>query len=450
MEQLIRLISLQDANTRNVLIGATSFGAAAAMIGSFAMLRRRALLGDAMAHAALPGICAAYFVVGERNLSAFLAGALLFGILAAMFVGFVRSQTRIKEDAAIAMSIGGFFGVGIVLSRIIQNRPEGNRAGLDSFIFGKAASLVAADARLILIVSTGLLVLLVALFKELKLLCFDRDFAATQGWPAGLLDLLLMALVCICTVAGLPAVGVVLVVALMVIPAAAARYWTDRLGTMVAIAGLLGGASGLLGTMLSATIPAPAGTLSRGWPTGPLIVLAAAGAFVISLLFAPRRGIVADLARQSRLRRRITIQNLLRDAFETIESGRQPGTSWDASLLARPQSRRPATVRRAIRAGLIARTADGRFALTAAGQTAAAEVVRAHRLWEHFLIQQANIAADHVDRDADVIEHVLPVGVLDALERRLTETGDPRSIDPGAVPASPHPSRPDSGSRTGA
>lgn len=438
MDQLLRLISLQDANTRVVLVGVTLLGVASAVVGSFAVLRKRSLVGDAVAHAALPGICAAYFVVGERNFGAFLIGALVFGILAAVFVSFVKSWSRVKEDAAIALAIGGFFGLGIVLSRIIQNRPEGNRAGLDSFIFGKAASMVESDARLILIVA-GVMVLCTALvFKELKILCFDRDFAASQGWPAAALDLLLMGLVCVCTVVGLPAVGVVLMVALLVVPPVAARFWTDKLGVMVLLAAVFGGAAGLVGTVLSATLPAPAGALTRGWPTGPMVVLVSSAIFVVSLLASPKRGIVADVARRALLRRRIAVQNLLRDVYERLEAAGDLAAAWRPEDLTRSEAARPAVIARAVRSGLV-RVVEGAHTLTIRGQTAAARVIRAHRLWELYLIEQADIAADHVDRDADQIEHVLPAAVLAQLEARLQSQGRLPHTPTGAVPASPHP-----------
>jgi manganese/zinc/iron transport system permease protein len=440
LDQLLRLITFQDSNTRVVLLGATLLGIAAAVIGCFAVLRRRSLMGDAVAHAALPGIGVAFFVIGDRNFAAFMLGALVFGILAAIFVSLVKSLTRTKEDAAIAMAIGGFFGLGIVLSRIIQNRPDGNRAGLDGFIFGKAASMVGQDAVLIAGVAVAVLVAASLLFKEFKLLCFDREFAAGQGWPTFVLDLALMALVCVCTVVGLPAVGVVLMVALLVIPPVAARFWTNKLGGMLMLAASFGGASGLLGTALSATVPAPEGAMSRGWPTGPLIVLVAAAIFVVSLLAAPKRGLIADVLRRASLRRRIASQNLLRDVYEALEPGGDWSATWRPGSAARAGAFPPGAIRRALRAGEIMPRADG-FVLTPQGQIAAAKVVRAHRLWELYLIEQADIAADHVDRDADQIEHILPAGVIAALEDRLIDEGrlPARPSAVPTVPASPHP-----------
>ncbi|MFN0134317.1 MAG: iron chelate uptake ABC transporter family permease subunit [Phycisphaerales bacterium] len=432
MSDLLRLITLQDSNTRVVLLGTTLLGVAAALVGTFAVLRKRSLVGDAVAHAALPGIAAAYFIVG-RSFVALLIGALVFGVLSAAFVSVVKAATRVKEDAAIALAIGGFFGLGIVLTRIAQNQPEGNRAGLDGFIFGKAASMVADDARLILIVTIVLVVMVTLLHKELKSLCFDRDFAASQGWPTFALDLLLMALVCVCTVVGLPAVGVVLMVALLVIPPVAARFWTDRLSVMLIIAAVFGGLSGLAGTALSATVPAPSGSLSRGWPTGPLIVLVAAGIFIASMLAAPRRGLLAEVIRRVRLRRRVATQNLLRDAFEALEARGDLLALWKPEELRRQADSR--AMRTAMASGHI-RPEAGAFALTAEGRAAAARVIRAHRLWEMFLIDQAAIAADHVDRDADEIEHVLPPAVIVELEARLA--GDDGARAGLAVPPSPH------------
>lgn len=302
-DDLLRLLALQDANTRVVLAGTALLGLASGVVGTFAMLRKRALVGDAVSHAALPGICIAYLVIGSRNFTLFLLGALLMGLLAAAIISLIRSYTRVKEDSATAIAIGTFFGLGLVLSSYIQRSAAGNRAGLDSFLFGKAASMDRTDVFVIAIVAIGALLAITVLYKELKLLCFNSEYASGLGWPVHRLDLALMGLVCICTIAGLPAVGVVLMVALLVIPAAAARMWSDRLIVVIALSGFFGALSGILGTCLSAVLPVPANALSRGWPTGPMIVLVAATFFIVSVLFAPARGVIASALRRHRLRR---------------------------------------------------------------------------------------------------------------------------------------------------
>lgn len=437
MDDLIRLITLQDANTRVVLLGAALLGLASGVIGSFAVLRRRALVGDALAHAALPGVCVAYFVVGDRNFAAFLLGALVFGLLGVGAIALIREFTRIKEDAALGIVLSAFFGLGIMLSDVIQRRPSGNRAGLDTFIMGKAAGMVRQDVAIIGVVAVVVVGAAVALFKEFKLLCFDREFAGALGRPVLALDLTLMALIALCTVAGLPAVGAVLMAALLIIPAAAARFWTERLWVMVALSGVFGMASGVLGVSVSA--------LRERLAAGPLVVLAATGMFCLSLAAAPNRGLVARGIRHMALRRRIAQQNLLRSLYELDEANvaRAEGPIWHAlpelSLKrAWTGAQLDRTVARARRAGLV-QTASGsdtgmRIALTPRGLAEAREVVRAHRLWELYLIDEASIAPDHVDRDADKIEHLLPPEVIARLEEKLRRDG--RLPEP--VYASPH------------
>lgn len=426
VSDFLRLISLQDPNTRVVMLGVALLGLVCGVVGSFAVLRRRALVGDAVAHASLPGVCAAYFIVGDRNFAAFLFGAFLFGLLAVACITLIRRSTRLKEDAAIAVVLSVFFGLGIALSRIIQNDAAGSRAGLDSFLFGKAAGMIYADVTLISLTALVALIAVTLLHKEFRLLCFDPEFAASLGRPVLLLDLLLMALICLCTVIGLPAVGVVLVVALLIVPAAAARFWTDRLAVMLVFAGAFGALSGVAGAAASALVP----RLSAG----PAIALAAASLFIVSLLCAPKRGVLAAAMQRAALRRKILLENLLR-ALHELDDARI--TAPQASALA---LRRTWTARQVAKAAALARSKgfvrghEGGLTLTESGAARASEVVRAHRLWELYLIDNAFIASDHVDRDADLIEHVLPPDVLARLENLLRTQGRL----PTPVPSSPH------------
>ena len=300
MAELLRLLSLQDSSTRVVMLSTAGLAIAASMVGSLAMLRRRALVGDAVAHASLPGICLAWFVAGDRSLAVLLLGAFVLGLACMATMALVQRLTKAREDATTAIAISGFFGLGIVLSRMIQNQPGGNRAGLDGFLFGKAASAVTSDAWLVLAVAGLVVAIVLALRKEFGLLCFDRDFAVGIGRPVQRLDGLLLVLVALVTVAGLPSVGVVLVVALLVIPPAAARCWSASLGSMLAVAAAIGAVSAIIGTGLSAVLPPPSGAVGGGWPTGPMIVLTAASLFVLSLLLAPERGVLITMWRRHR------------------------------------------------------------------------------------------------------------------------------------------------------
>ncbi|MEK6643315.1 MAG: iron chelate uptake ABC transporter family permease subunit [Planctomycetota bacterium] len=435
-DQLIRLLTLQDTNTRIALLGASLLGMAAGTIGVFIVLRRRALMGDALAHASLPGVWLAFAVVGERDFLGLMTGAAIAGALGVLCVTFIRAQTRIKEDAAIGIVLSVFFAIGLCASRIVQTYGGGNSAGLDGFILGKAASMLWEDVAAIGVVAVVVLLSILALYKELSLLCFDREFAASQGWPVVLLDLYLMLLLVLCTVIGLPAVGVVLMAALLIIPPAAARFWTTRLATMLVLSAAIGLFAAAMGTAAS--------SLDAHLSTGPTIVLAAATCFIISMLFAPRRGMVADVLRRKRLSRRVGMQNLLRTVYEHLEQTHDAGRAWTRTIFriddllatrswSAGQARRQ--ISRARHEGLLLVVGD-EYQLTSTGLEAASRVVRTHRLWELFLVEQAAIAPDHVDRDADQIEHVLPASIITSLEGRLMELG--RLTRSGDVPSSPH------------
>ena len=290
-------------NTLTVILGTAMLGLACGVIGTFAVLRKRALVGDALAHAALPGICCSFLVFQQKELLYLVLGALFFGLLSVACINSIRQLTRIKEDAAIAIVLSSFFGLGIVISRVIQNTPMGNKAGLDDFIFGKAASMVTEDLYLICVTSLVTIVIVATFIKELKLLCFDSSFGWALGFPMKRLDYLLMGLIALCTVVGLPAVGVVLVSALLIFPGATARLWTDSFEVMVLIAGALGMTAAVLGSIISAfpTLLLPSSTPPL--PTGPIIVLSCALFFIASCILSPKRGLLSRLLYQGEVPR---------------------------------------------------------------------------------------------------------------------------------------------------
>lgn len=283
----------ENYNALVVLVGVSLLGLTSGVIGAFAVLRKRALTGDALSHAALPGLCLAFLILRERHLTAMLAGALATGVLGVAIIAALRKWTRIKEDAAIGIVLSVFFGLGIVLLKLIQNMEEvGSKAGLNSYIFGKTAGMLRADVYLIATASLMLLALVVVLFKEFQLVTFDADFARTLGWPVFSLDLLLMSLVAVAVVIGLPNVGVVLVSAMLIMPGAAARFWTDRLTPLLILSAALGFIIGGAGTLLSA--------LFRQLPAGPIIVLVGAAVFVLSMLLGTKRGAIVRLVARYR------------------------------------------------------------------------------------------------------------------------------------------------------
>ncbi len=429
-ERLWRTISLADYNTRVVFAGVTALGAASGLVGTFLLLRKRSLLSDTISHCTLPGIAIAFLVaeaagMSGRSLPLLLTGAVVTGVLGMGAVAAIRTRSRVKDDAALAIVLSVFFGLGIALMVIIQQLPTGNIAGLSHFIYGKAAAMTAGDARLILFASLTVALGCGALFKELKLLCFDAVFARTQGWPTTLLDLALMGLVVATTVIGLQAVGLLLVVALLIIPAAAARFWSHRLGVTVLLATLIGAVSGLVGVIASALFPK--------LPAGAVIVLAAVFCFTASLLLGARRGLLIRWLEQRRVAARVARQHLLRAIYEWCETQRQSACPPPASLLdcavspgelRRANDWSQARLRHLLRLGLAERlvtwnNSHDAVQLSARGKLEARRVTRNHRLWEAYLLRYADVAPQHIHHNADQIEHVIEPNIVNELEELL-------------------------------
>ncbi|MDF2670978.1 MAG: manganese transporter [Paenibacillus sp.] len=291
---------LKDPNAQWILMASLLLGLSSGVLGSFAYLRKQSLMGDALAHAALPGICIAFMLTGSKNIFFFLIGAAVAGLIATFGIGYITRNSRIKQDSALGLVLSVFFGIGIVLLTQIQHGGSGNQSGLDKFLFGQAAGMVRSDV-ITMVVISGLLVGLCALFfKEFKLLSFDPGFARGMGFPVAMLDQLLMFLIVVSVVVGIQAVGVVLMAAMLITPAVSARYWTEKLGVMVVLAGIFGALSGVMGTFLS--------SLDNHLPTGPLTVLSATAWFLISVLFAPRRGVVAKLLLRLSVKRDVNFE----------------------------------------------------------------------------------------------------------------------------------------------
>ncbi len=287
-------------NAALVAVGAAMLGFAAGAVGTFLTLRKRALVADALAHATLPGVGLAFITMvalgGDgRSLIGLLIGSALSAALGLWLVEAMVRRTRLPEDAAIGAVLSVFFGAGVVLLTVIQTLAEGRQAGLEAFLLGSTAGMLWQDA--VMIAGGGAVVLLATyvLRRPLTLLAFDAGQAAALGYDVRRLDLALMMLVMAVTVIGLKLVGLVLIVALLIIPAVTARMWSNRLGRMVWLAGGIGALSGYVGSALSASAP--------DVPTGPIIVLIAAGMFAVSLLVAPQRGILAGVVRRARMRR---------------------------------------------------------------------------------------------------------------------------------------------------
>ncbi len=302
-----------DYTLRNVALGSALLGVVGGALGTFAVLRRQSLLGDVLAHAALPGICLAFWLTGAKAPLVLLVGGGLAGWLAAWLALAVLRHTRLPEDSALGVMLSSFFGFGIALLTFIQQQDNANQAGLDQYIFGQAATIVAADVANFALLAGVALALLGLFYKEFKLITFDPGYAQSLGLPVPGLGTLLTSLVVLAVMVGLQTVGVVLMAAMLIAPAAAARQWTDRLGVMLALSALFGALAGVSGALISAS--------RESLPTGPLVVLAVSAILLVSLFFAPRRGLVWDWARTRQNRKRVHLERLLLDALALLQHG---------------------------------------------------------------------------------------------------------------------------------
>lgn len=440
LDELFHILTFRAGyNTTIVTLGVMLLGVASGLVGALTLLRKQALIGDALAHGTLPGVAGAFLLasslgawgiaIDPRSLPVLLLGAATTGVLGVVCVDLIVRLTRprIPQDAAIGIVLSVFFGAGFVLLSHIQQLPSGNKAGLKTFILGQPAAMSSRDAQLLAIVASLAALVIVLLHKEFRLISFDEGFARAQGWPVAALDLAMMTLVVLVTVVGLQAVGVILVVALLIVPAAAARFWADRLGPMLIISAVLGGISGYLGAALSALAPR--------LPAGAIVVLIATALFILSALCAPRTGLLSRALAHASLSRRIRREHALRAIFEAMEHathaqpvGTPPSTSIPLSALSIDVVSR--SLPRLRREGLVA-IMGHHLALTPAGLSTATAAVRNHRLWERYLLSRTSVDPAHVDRSADLVEHVLNPELIAQLSRELD--------DPHSLPNSPHP-----------
>jgi manganese/zinc/iron transport system permease protein len=294
LAQLFAVVTFQAGfNTTVVMLGAAALGCAAGAAGTFAMLRRRALVSDAVAHGTLPGIAAAFLLAAllgraPREAGWLMGGAGIAALVSLLAIEWLGRRPRVGHDTATAAVLAAGFGLGLALMSVVQTLAIGRQAGLESLLFGSAAGMLPGEAKMMAGLALLVLVVIALLLKEFSAVAFDPDFAATVGLPVARLDAL-VALVCaVVVVAALPIAGFVLAVALVVIPPAAARFWSDRAGTVVAIAAAVGSVSAFAGAALSAVL--------KDTPTGPAIVLVAALLFTLSLVFGRARGLLRSAA----------------------------------------------------------------------------------------------------------------------------------------------------------
>jgi manganese/zinc/iron transport system permease protein len=392
-------------NATVVVLGASLLGAAAGVVGTFLLLRKRALVSDAMAHATLPGVGIAFLIAVSlgfdgRNLALLLAGSALSAGVGLLAIDWITRRSRLSEDAAIASVLSVFFGFGVVLLTLIQSLPTGKKAGLQGLLLGSTAGMLSIEAVIVLIGAAVVAAAVFALRRPFTLVAFDPAHAEAAGVPIGRTDLLLMAVALGVVVVGLKVVGLILVVALLIIPAVTARLWTDRIDRMTRGAALLGALAAYVGVSLSAAYPR--------LPTGAMIVLVSAGLFAFSLLAAPRRGLMARALE----RRRVHADVHLRQGLLAL-ARREPILD-------------PVTLAVLRRGGLI----RGDRTATEEGRAQAAKILRDEKRWEIARAMHPEVGLSPRYLGLEPIEQVLSRDEIAVIDARI---GPPRDAAAGAA-----------------
>ena len=275
---------LQSYTTQMVLLGTALLGLASGIAGTFAVLRKESLIGDGLSHAALPGVVIAFLLTGIKDIEVLITGAALSSITAAWLITITVENSKIKFDGALATILSAFFGLGMVLLTYLQSLNNAGQAGLSKFIFGQAATILARDVYITSAAALIIIVLTALFWKELKLISFDVEYAKTLQIPVTFTLILYRSLLIMTIIIGIQSVGAILISSLLIAPAVGARQWTNKLGTMCILAGFFGMVSAIGGTIWSTTV--------QKLPTGPAIIVILSVIVLLSLIFAPNRGIL--------------------------------------------------------------------------------------------------------------------------------------------------------------
>jgi manganese/zinc/iron transport system permease protein len=411
MEDFIYFFTFQDPSILWVVLGITLLGVGSAYVGTFSFLDKKALLGDAISHAVLPGICLGFILAGEKNPIYIVTGAFLSGGLATFLSSWLKKNTKLSEDSIIATILSVFFGVGIVLLTALQKSGNPEIAGLNTFIFGNAIGISESDLMIYAGLSLTIILVLSLLLKEFRLMVFDPSFGKAIGFPISGIRFIFNVLMILAVVIGIQAIGVVLMAALLITPGAAARFWTDRLNPLLILAASFSIISGILGTYISFVIPQ--------MPTGPWVVVFLSLFALISFLFSPKTGLVFRFFSRQKYLKKTHRDHLLKALYKGLEEGRG-GLSIEEIYELYPFQLKQIkdSIEDLKQINFITQN-QSIIDLTDKGKTEAMRIVRLHRLWELYLNESMNIAPDHVHESAEQMEHLLTPELEMLLEKRL-------------------------------
>ncbi len=405
---------LREPNIKYVLAGMVLLSVSLSLVGTFSFLRKQSLLGDAVAHAILPGICLAFMVSGSKNLFVLMVGAVLAGLVSLLAMNFIKNHSKIKSDAAVGLVMSVFFGFGILLLTYIQQQENASQTGLDKFLFGKSAAIIDDDLWALGIVSVVLIAVIGLCFKAFQVISFDKQFSQAIGLPVGMLEFLLSTITVLAIAVGIQAVGVVLIASLLITPSLSARFWTNNLPKMMALGVVFAIFSSWIGCFISFVSPA--------MPTGPWIVVVLSGFVFGSMLFAPKNGLISKMMVQHANQDKILQENILKLFYKIGEQHNDFLTHRSKESLMASRSftdyEWSKGIKKLIQNGSIINQQNG-FLLTKQGLAQGKRIVKLHRLWELYLNQKLRMPADHVHNDAESLEHLITPELETLLEKEL-------------------------------
>lgn len=421
-EHISTFFSAENYTLFVVSIGSGILCFASGVVGTFTYLRKRALIGDVISHSVLPGVAIAFMLTGVKNPIYFLVGAILSGLLSIWIVDFVQAKSKLKPDAILALTLSVFFGVGIVLLTKIQHSGNAAQSGLDSFLFGKAASMGMFDIKLFSVIAIINILCILIFLRGFSLISFDENYAKGLGFNISFLKSFLALLTVVTVSIGVQAVGVVLMAALLITPAAGARFLTNSIPRMLLFAGLFGFLSGIIGVVISYS--------GTGMPTGPWIVVVLSVFAVVAILFGKKRGVFARMKLRNANNIKINNENVLKDIYKLANDG--SSSISVVELIEKEkygQAKLKAILNRLEKNDLIDQV-RGLIILSDKGRLAAREVIRKHRLWEIYLSKYFQLDADHIHDDAEGIEHVITPEIEKELIKLLKRpTTDPHQSE---------------------
>ena len=400
MDLFLKYLTFHDPNVRYVALATLLLGGVSGAVGSFNFLRKKTLVGETVAHSMLPGVLVAFLLSGVKNPYILIIGAAISGWLSILLVDYITQQSKIKSDSALAIVLSSFFGFGIVLLTVIQSNYGGEQSGLDHYIFGNAAAMTPGDSTAFAWVSGLVLVLVISFYHSIKSVVFNLEYADAIGINVKFIDGLISFITILSISVGIKAVGIVMMSALLIIPPTAARFWTNSLLRLLLLSGFFGALAGWLGAFVSYS--------QVSMPTGPWTIVIISLIAFISMLFAPKRGVIYQRWSKLLLKRRINEENLLKTAVQNEVRGL--GKLFNRRSISQrqffEQRRWNRTVRRLRRKGFIKKLHTG-FTLSTEGRSYGAEIDRRHKIWEIYLQRRMQMSINLVHDEAETMEHFL-------------------------------------------